>query len=313
MRQKKVMKGNITLSPQELNILRNAILKKYSSSKNVPVELLSEHFNSNQGNYLLLQNEITADQKNATVGSKPLAILLHYSKNNPKSFTFRKGIIEILTRYAFDFSIEDFIKYATLEGKVISLQAYSNILGYWDCYYDKDATFQEHLRRNGKAQISVLSIMIQLKSNGQPEVQFYHPRNGGSGTFEIQGSNLILQLRSEKNLEPTYMIMNCGRPIANFYEHIPFLAGYFLHINRFANPKTARCLMIYDKDKKDIDFKDPIFRSTFQHKRTLEIQNNSTGLERIKKFFASGINTMTMNVNDFTETDDKQINGTDSK
>ncbi|MCW3127768.1 MAG: hypothetical protein JWO03_3426 [Bacteroidetes bacterium] len=306
------MKGNLTLDVKELRNLREAVIASYCTSKRVPPDKALKGFNSNLKNYVPLIEDI---QKHVGyIGSKPLAVLLHFSKyGDIQPYAFRKSIVDTLTKYAYGISADDFLAREQAQVDRASAQALANIVGYWECYYDKDGTFQEMLKRTGQAQISVLALTIRMTNSGQAEAKFYHPKSVGVGSFEIQGGNIILHLRNERNLEPTFMIMNCGRAIDDFLDHVPFLVGYFLHINRFANPKAAKCLMIYDEQKKDVDFADPQFREAFRNKRILKMENDKVALNRIKDFFASGLNTLTMNVNDFIGKEDKYKNDTSSK
>lgn len=307
-------KGNIILQEQELIGLREAICKKYSNLTGTDISQITEMLNSNLNNYKNLYDSIdqVASLKEAGISSKkPLASIFYFSDSErpkPKR-TFRKAFIDALYRYAYNMTRGEIIS-----SKNSLLTQYTKIKGYWQAYYSPSNTFESAISHNKEAKLNVVGILIDGLGVNRAEVHFFQNKNWGSGTVEIQGSNLVFQLNSDKNYEPTFLIMNFGKHIQDVVGHIKYTAGICLYINDSGSPKAVHCIMEYfDTERLEeeyqmtkIDRFSDVFKEKFNsslHVRLDETNIQDRRLRRIISFFKRPHISTDVNISDLTSVD----------
>jgi hypothetical protein len=304
---------NVIIEKEELSVLRKAVIDRFRDSVKDVEDGFERKLNSNLSNYRSLYNEIDDAVSLASIGiksTKPLAVLFHFSKTGPQAF--RRKFINALYKYAFGY---DRNKFLSLKAKVLTPsladRQLRNIEGYWESYYDKDNTFKEKLLANHNATLGVVAMTIKGKDINHAEVDFLSTQSSGKGTVEIQGANMVFQLKDSAN-QSTFMIMNCGVDIENHPGHLKYAAGLFLHINEFGSPKAGICVMEYFDKKRfneknkdrfevtEIDLADPKIKLNFRGNEEIRLNTNGDiRLRRLKLFFQRERNNTDVNISNF--------------
>lgn len=255
----KIEHGNVALTSQEINDLRTSILESYKTRTG---QILNpKTLNSNVSNYRDLYvniDNIVSLRLLGVTSFKPFIGIFHSpKKNTDKSKTFRKKFINALYEYSHGCNRDEFFS-SKINNNSIAVKQFKYIEGYWQCYYTKEARFSNLLETYRKANISVVALTVKGEDINRATVQFYQKDNWGKGSVEVQGSNMIFQLRSEKNNKPTFLVMNCGGNYIQDREgHIKYAKGICLYLNDAGYPKTSPCLMEHlDRDKFNKEFKD---------------------------------------------------------
>lgn len=309
--------GNVILRSEEIDDLRKAVLKRYTELTGEKIKAPERVFNSNLKNYWALYKSIDSAVQLNAIGiksTKPLAVLFYFSKANRSGSTaFRKKFVDALSIYAFGRDRSGFAVTKTgIVGSSIDTTQLKNLLGYWECYYDKDARFAEIIKTKNEAFLDVIAFTIKEGEDNVALVEYYQSKNWGTGIIKVQGGNFILQLKSEKNHDTTFQIMNCGKNIEDFATHIRFAAGISLYINDIGSVKAVKCLMRYFDESKmlerfnlsEIDLSNESFRKNFQGElKVIANSREDKWQEKIQQFFQEGFNTTDVHISDFAAVD----------
>lgn len=289
------IKSNIKLSSDELNELRSGVIAIFSESTGIPKDILKKQFNSNLANYQTLYKDINSDGSLTTIditSVKPLASLFYFSKNGatPQS-SFRKKFIDALYKYAYGKTKDEY--FASDGGNSLI----KKIEGFWKCYYSKNNKFHERFNSPiGNAPLSIVALTIKSQSIHKGHVEFYQNDNSGSGTVEIDGSNLVFNLRSSRNNEPIYLLMNCGRHISEIPNQIKNAAGLGLYINASANPKAVKCVMEHISSDENTNI-----TNNYEKVLNLSVADKlDDRLSKIISFFDNPHNTTDVGITSFT-------------
>ena len=305
-----VLIGNIELSDNQLSSLRTGIINVYSEKTGTPKEALLKQFNSNINNYKSLFDDINlkGDLDSIKIrSSKPLVSLFYFSSTSyshttefGKKFKFRKKFIDVLYKYAFGKTKDEYdIQFDGTGNSLIK-----KIEGYWICHYSKDNRFIDNFHSSTGAPLYIVAMTIIDQGINKGFVQFYQPDNAGSGTVEIEGSNLVFHLRGYRNNEPICLLMNCGRHVKEMPHHVRRAAGIGLYINASGNPKSVRCLMEYSDIPNKIDITTDAYKTSFSEVvNLLPTDKADNKLSKIISFFYQPHNTAEVGITNFTSAD----------
>jgi hypothetical protein len=290
-------KGNVNLSDQEITNLSVSILDRYKTltGQRLDPKILNSNVH-NYGDLFTSVDNIASLKEHGIITAKPFVGIFHCSKNDTdKPKTFRKKFVNALYRYSFGCSRDEFFSSKPNNINSVAVKQLKNIEGYWQCYYSKYTRFFNKLETYRKADIGVVALTIRGENINKATVRFFQNENWGKGSVEVQGSNLIFHLRSEKNNRPTSLFMNCGgNYIHDRDRHIRYAEGECVYITDSGLPKRSPCLMEYfDNDRlerefrtHDIDLASEKFQNHFSSTKEVSLDvRTDESIERIISLF----------------------------
>lgn len=270
------MKGNIHITTEEREALRNAIIEKYillTGKKEYDYKL-----NSNPSNYNGLVQSIKEQTELSLESNKPMINFFWGWKEEVK--TFRKLFIEKLYEYAYNMGRKDFLK---INPNPKAQAINKNISGFWECYYDEDNSFSV------ECTLKRFAIFIPETVATSNIFNFYVFGMGSNLNclLEVCSSNIVFSFRNFKfriEGEPAHINVSFGQDLSRFHFHPENGVGLMSFFSEYGTPTTCLCLMKYFPERNLDDF------NSLNELPDLVLQDDkmlSEDYRGIKRFFLS--------------------------